>query len=167
MKTPRLVSILFLFLSLGMLGSISAETLARQILGVRLSMSEEEAHTRLREIGSMVREESLSQEVWKVRDPNYANILIGYAKDGKLRYVTAVARTDKEGERVAYSAIGDLKKAKQAGDSKIKVYNYQWHLPAEKAEPETMVFAIGRDPEHLDTYSLKRLGEGAKAEDND
>ncbi len=157
-----------LLLACAFAGSTAAGTKpARQILGLRLSMKTEEAHARLKAIGSFVRPVEGKQEVWKVRDPSYANILIGFNKDGELRYITAVARTDKETKPVPYASIGDLTKAKQAGDPKIKLYNYQWQLPVGKGQPKTLVLAIGRDPTHLSTYSLKRLGEGAAAEDGD
>jgi hypothetical protein len=145
----------------------AAEKPDRQILGLRLGMNREQAHTRLKEIGQFVRNESQKQEVWTVRDPNYSHLLIGLAKDDKLRYVTAVAREDKEAKPVPYQSIGDLKEARVAGDPKIQVYNYQWHLPAEKGEPETLIIAIGRDPDKLSTYSLKRLGAAAEAGEND
>lgn len=147
--------------------SVAAAKPARQILGLRLSMKTADAHARLKAIGTFVRSVEGAQEVWKVHDSSYANILVGFNKDGQLRYITAVARTDKDAKPVSYASIGDLAKAKQAGNPKIKLYNYQWHLPADKGQPETLVLAIGRDPTNLSTYSLKRLGEGAAAEDDD
>ncbi len=130
-------------------------------------MTEEQARGRLKEIGTFVRKEAGEQEVWKVSDPSFSHILIGFATDGKLRYVTAVARKDKDAKRIPYQSIGDLELAKQAGDPKMKVYNYQWNLPAEKDNPETLVIALGRDPENLSTLSLKRLGAGAEAKEKD
>jgi hypothetical protein len=139
----------------------------RQILGLRLNMNGEQAHARLKEIGSFVRAVEPRQEVWKVRDPSYANILLGFNKDGKLRYITAVARGDKEAQPVSYSSIGDLKKAKNAGNPKMKLYNYQWDLPAGPDEPHALVIAIGRDPSKLSTYSLKRFDNNIAAEKDD
>ncbi len=159
-----LVSLLFFS---GLAIAAAGEMPARQILGVRLGMNEDQAHDQLKKIGTFVRAESLKQEVWKVNDPSYSNILIGFAKDGKLRYVTGVAREDKESKPVPYASVGDLKKAESKGDAKVRVYNYQWKLEPEKGEPETLVLAIGREPEKLSTLSLKRLGEGARAEDDD
>ena len=166
MKTRSLLP-LFLLLAVTVFGQTAEEKPARQILGLRLSMNEEQAHARLKEIGSFVRKEEKEQEVWKIKDASFSHILIGFAADRKLRYVTAVARKDKEAKPVTYESIGDLTKAKQAGDPKIKVYNYQRNLPAVKDEPETLLIVMGRDPEHLSTWSLKRLGAGAKAEEND
>lgn len=167
MRLSKIATCWLLFFVLLGPGAMAAEKPSRNILGLRLGMSEKQAHERLKEIGTYVRKETQKQEVWSVKDPSYSNILIGLAPDGKLRYVTAVAREDKEAKRVPYSEIGDLGKARQAGDAKIKVYNYQWHLDAAEGQPETLVIAIGRDPEHLSTWSLKRLGEGARAEEED
>ncbi len=145
-------------------GALAGDKPTREILGLRLGMNEAEAHARLTEIGQFVRNEVQEQEVWTVRDPGFSHLLIGFAKDGKLRYVTAVARKDAEARRVPYGSIGDLVRARQAGDPKINLYNYEWSLPADKGEPETLVIALGRDAQYLDMYSLKRLGAGAAGE---
>ena len=139
---------------------------AREILGIRLSMNEEQVHARLKEIGTFVRAEPPRQEVWKVRDSSFSHVLIGFAKDTKLHYVTSVAREDREAKAVPYASIGDLKKADQKGDAKVSLYNYEWKLAAEKGEPETLVIALGRDGKHLSSLSLKRLGEGTSAKED-
>lgn len=136
----------------------------RQILGINLNMTENEAHARLKTIGTLERTEEKRQEVWKVRDPSFSHIIIGFGKDEKLRYVTAVAREDKKAKRVTYSAIGDLKEARQVGNPKVMMFDYRWALPAAKDEPEMLVIALGRDPKFLTTYSLKRLGPRSRRE---
>ena len=145
----------------------SAQELHRDILGIRLNMTEKEAHERLKAIGSFVRNEEKRQEVWQVRDESFSHLLIGFGKDEKVRYVTAVAREDKDARRVAYEEIGNLKKARQAGDPRINNFRYEWELPAEKDNPHTLVIALGRDPKFLTTYSLKRLSDNSAAEEND
>jgi hypothetical protein len=166
MRTTLYLGFLFLFSFASPTISLAGQP-SRQILGLRLNMTGKEAHARLKQIGSFVRPDALKQEVWKVHDPSYSNILLGFTKDDRLRYITAVARSDKEAKPVAYASIGNLKDAKNAGDSKMKLYNYQWHLSATKEEPETLVIAIGRDPARLSTYSLKRVSKDAGAEDNE
>lgn len=143
-----------------------ARELPRQILGVHLNMTKDEAHKRLKEIGTFERDERKQQEIWKVRDESFSHLIIGADKQGKLRFVTAVAREDKEAKRVAYGKIGDLKQARQAGDPKINNFNYQWDLPAKKDGPHTLVMARGRDPKFVTTLSLKSLDVAiAKQED--
>ncbi len=145
----------------------SAQELHRDILGIRLNMAEKEAHSRLKEIGTFLRNEEKRQEVWQVRDESFSHLLIGFGKDEKLRYVTAVAREDKDAKRVPYEQIGNLKKARQAGDPRINNFRYEWELPAEKDNQQTLVIALGRDPKFLTTYSLKRLKDNSAAEEND
>lgn len=128
----------------------------RAILGIHLDMARDAARKRLQEIGKFERDERKRQEIWKVDDKSFSHVIVGFDKNDTLRYVTAVAREDKEAQRVAYSEIGDLKQARQAGDPKIKNFNYEWDLPAEKRDPEGVVSARGRDEKFLTTYSLKR-----------
>jgi hypothetical protein len=153
------------FLAAWALPQAHAETheLPRQILGIQLNITKDEAHKRLEKVGSFVREEE-GQEVWQVRDESFSHLIVGFDKEEKVRYVTAVAREDKEAKRMEYTKIGDLKKARQAGDPKIKNFNYQWDVPAGKEHPHMLVLAIGRDPRFLTTFSLKNP-DAQKAED--
>ena len=159
MKKRVLISIL---LAVGLvIGSgVSAQELRREILGVRLAMTKEEAHKRLRVIGKFVRDERKQQEIWQVRHESFSHLIVGFDKKQKMRFVTAVAREDNETKRVAYDQVGILEKARQAGDPEIKVFAYEWELPAEKGEPVTLLIARGRDPKFLSTLSLKRMGDG-------
>lgn len=134
----------------------AAQELPRHILGIQLNITKDEARKRLEKIGSFVREEE-HQEVWQVRDESFSHLIVGFDKEEKVRYVTAVAREDKKAKRVEYEKIGELKKARQSGDPKIKNFNYQWDVPAGKERPHMLVLAIGRDPKFLTTFSLKNL----------
>src|ERR1039457_5109335 len=120
---------IWISLSLGLWAAIaieaSAQELRRDILGIRLKMTEEEAHERLKEIGTFVRNEGKRQEVWQVRDVSFSHLLIGFGKDEELRYVTAVAREDKDAKRVPYERMGNLKKARKAGDPGITNFRYE------------------------------------------
>jgi hypothetical protein len=147
-------------------GSLTQE-LPREILGVNLKMTKEDAQKRLREIGMFVRNEAGWQEVWKVRDGSFSHLIVGFGKDGKLNYVTAVAAENKEAKRVEYRKIGSLKTARQTGDVEIKNFNYQWDLPSGEDGPHTLVIAAGRDPKFLTTYSLKNLDNAPAKEEKD
>ena len=146
---------------------ISAQELPREILGINLKMTMEDAHKRLREIGMFVRDEAGWQEVWKIHDGSFSHLIIGSGKDGKPHYVTAIAREDNEAKRVAYDTIGNLKKARQAGDPAIKNFSYQWDLPAKEGYPHMLVIAAGRDPKFLTTYSLKNLDNASAKEEKE
>lgn len=129
-------------------------------------MPKAEVQKRLQEIGKLERTEEKGQEIWQVKDARFSHVAIGFDKKEMLRYVTAVARVDKEGKTVGYGEIGDPTSARQVGDPKINNFIYEWSLPAEKGDPEMLVIVRGRDPKFLSTYSLKRVG-GEMAEDED
>jgi hypothetical protein len=164
-------NIIRLSLSLAVCALVASRSLAqelpREILGLNLKMTKEDARKRLREIGMFVRNEAGWQEVWKVRDASFSHLIVGFGKDGKLNYVTAVAAENKEAKRVEYQKIGSLKTARQTGDVEIKNFNYQWHLPSGEDGPHTLVIAAGRDPKFLTTYSLKNLNNAPAKEDKD
>lgn len=137
----------------------------REILGLKLSMTKEAARERLGKIGSHLRDEAEWQEVWKIRDASYSHVIVGFGKDEKLNYITAVVREDKDAKPLSYAKIGDLQEAQQAGDVKIKNFKYQWERAAEGGKPRMRVTAAGRDPKNLTTASLQNLeNEPAKNE---
>lgn len=135
----------------------SAQEVQRQILGIHLNLAKDEVHTRLNEIGSFVRNERKSQEIWQVRDQSFSHLIVAFGKNGKLRFVTAVARGGEDAKRVPYGEIGNLEKARQAGDPSIKNFNYEWDLPSHSDGPRTLVSARGRDPAFLTTLTLKNV----------
>lgn len=158
MRKLAVVSICILTLSLAFrLATAGDAPLKRDIFGLHLQMSKGEVHKRLQELGRFVRDEPKQQEIWEVRDKSFSHLIVGFASNDTLRYVTAVAREDKEAKRVRYSGIGNLKAARQAGDPAINNFNYEWSLPTEKGDPEMLVIARGRDPDFLSTYSLRRV----------
>ena len=79
-----------------------------EILGVRLGMSREEAHARLRTVANLEREERRQQEVWRLTgDPSYTHLMVAYNKEyTSVRYVTAVA--NEQGRRVPYAEVMNL-----------------------------------------------------------
>ena len=122
-------------------------------------------HERLKKIGTLVRGET-GQEAWEVKDQTFLHVIVGFGKDDRLRYVTAVARTDKEAKPMAYGEIGDLKEAQQIGDPAIKNFQYVWKLQPEKGESSTVVLAMGRDPKILSTLTLKNPEVSRKDDDD-
>lgn len=137
--------------------SASAQEVQRQILGIHLKFSKDEVHKRLNEIGSFSRAERKTQEIWQVRDQSFSHLIVAFKENGKLRFVTAVAREDPEAKRVAYGEIGNLETARQAGDPGINNFNYEWDLPSHSDGPRTLVSARGRDPTFLTTWTLKNV----------
>jgi hypothetical protein len=157
MKKFILINLSLLFICEASAVDASAQRIQRQILGLHLNVTMEATHKRLQEIGTVVRHEENRQEVWQIRHESFSHLLIGFDKADRLRYVTAVAREDKGAKRVAYNDIGDVKKARQAGDPKINNFNYQWELPAADGNPHMLVIVAGRTPKLVTTYTLKSL----------
>ena len=147
------------------LGEAVAQELPRQIVGFNLQMSEQQVHARLKQIGTFVRAEK-GEEAWKVKDPSFSHVIVGFGKDDQLRYVTAVARTDKDSKPVAYSEVGRIEKAQQVGDPKIKNFQYQWQIPQEKDQPAALLIAMGRDPKTLSTLTLKNSAVPRTSDDD-
>jgi hypothetical protein len=164
MQPPRLkISLFLLAVSVSLAwasADASAKDAQRQILGINFKLAKDDVHKRLNEIGTFVRAERKSQEIWQVRDPSFSHLIVSFGKDGTLRFVTAVAREDAEAKRVPYAEMGNLDKARQAGDPSIKNFNYEWNLHSQNGSPRMLANARGRDPKFLTTYSLKKVDEG-------
>lgn len=86
----------FLILSLSTFAVGKQPAPAPQILGIRLGMSYNQAHTRLNEIGKFKSEDE-GQQVWTLaHDKHYQYLIIGFDRDRNVRYVTVLARPDGE-----------------------------------------------------------------------
>jgi hypothetical protein len=124
-------------------------------MGISLDMSRDAARARLQAIGNLEKEERKRQEVWAVKDGRISHLLVGYDADNRVRYVTALARTD--GPRIRYQEIADLKSAQQShvqGNHK-----FTWEVAARRGHVAYLLIARGHDPQYLDSYSVKKLGE--------
>lgn len=127
----------------------------RDILGIQIGMSFDDAHKRLEKIGRLDREERKRQEVWVLtNDRRFSHLIIGFDQNGGVRYVTVLAR---EGKQVRYSHVLDTKKAKVT--SGVKNYHYTWEVAARDKRPGYQVMAQGSDPDYLSSYSLKKLND--------
>lgn len=125
-----------------------------EILGVRLGMSREEAHARLRDIGQLEKEERRQQEVWRLKDdPAYSHLMVAYNKEyTSVRYVTAVA--SEQGRRLRYSDVVDVAHARK--ETTPASHAYTQELPARADEPGFIAKAIGSDPTYLKYYSVEK-----------
>ncbi len=129
----------------------------RDILGIRVGMSAEEARSQLQKIGRRLREERKRQEIWEVTDPYFAHLVIQLDKANLVHFVTAYAHDEKaKRERMRYGDVGELKKARQTGEIARKNYRYQWQLEAAGRNPKINIVAWGRDPQYLQYYSIER-----------
>src|SRR6185369_4253047 len=103
---------LSLLLLVGILVSAAPARPRPEIMGVSLEMTRDEARTRLQSIASLEREDRKRQEIWAVKDSRISHLLVGYDADNRVRYVTAIARTD--GPRIRYQEVADLKSAQRS-----------------------------------------------------
>ena len=126
-----------------------------QIMGVALGMTRDAARARLQSLGKLEREERKRQEVWALKDARISHLLVGYDNDYRVRYVTAVARAD--GPRIRYDEVADLKSAERANtQGNLK---FTWQIPARHGHFAYTIIARGRDPQYLESYSVKKLSE--------
>lgn len=155
MKKIATLCLLSLLFAAGV--SAAARSPRRDIMGIRINMSKKAAHNVLQKIGQLQREERKRQEIWEVRDDYFTHIIVGFDTEMRVRFVTAVAR--EEGQRMRYSDVADISKARQAGNVTVNNYHYVWELAAQGKNPKCTVAARGRDPQFLKTYSIKRADE--------
>ena len=146
----RLLS-LSLLLVIGVLVSAAPARPRPEILGISLDMKREQALVRLRSIGSLEREARKLQEVWAVKDPRISHLLVGYDADNRVRYVTAIARTD--GPRIRYHEVADLKSAQRSETPNN--HKFTWEIERPRGESFILI-ARGRDAQYLDSYSVKK-----------
>jgi len=127
-----------------------------EILGVSLMMSREVAQARLKTIGRLEKEERKRQEVWAVNDRRVSHILVGYDTDYRVRYITAIARAG--GPRIRYQEVVDVKHAQRVNYQG----NYKFTLEARRGQVAYVTIAHGRDPQYLDSYSVKKVDPNEK-----
>src|SRR5689334_7452809 len=146
---------LCLLLALAGLAGAAQAKMKPEIMGVALEMSREAEQARLKAIGQLEKEDRRRQEVWAIKDPRFSHLLVGYDADYRVRYVTAIARTD--GPRMRYQEVADLKSAQRLNNQGN--YRFTWEIPERRGQFAFVVIALGRDPNFLDSYSIKKVGE--------
>ena len=130
----------------------------RELFGIRPGTRRADAHTKLQAVGKFVRDEAKRQEVWTVEDPRWTGAIVGFDREERVRFITAVARPD--GERVRYSEVVDVATAKHRTTGSTHRY----------AAPRCRVVTaidIGSDPQDLTYYSLKRVRDEGEEEEED
>jgi len=123
-----------------------------EIMGISLDMKRDVALARLKSIGSLEKEARKRQEVWAVKDARISHLLVGYDADGRVRYVTAIARAD--GPRIRYQEVADLKSAQRSvtpGNHK-----FTWEIAEHGGKSAFIFIARGHDAQYLDSYSVKK-----------
>ena len=147
----RLLS-LSLLLVIGILASAAPARPRAEIMGITLDMKRDDVRARLQTIGSLEKEARKRQEVWAVKDSRISHLLVGYDPEYRVRYVTAIARTD--GPRIRYQEVADLKSAQRSvtpGNHK-----FTWDVEGRRGQSAFIIIARGHDSQFLDSYSVKK-----------
>ena len=146
-------------LSLSLLLAISAISVSAvsarprpEIMGISLDMKREDARARLQSLGKLEKEQRKRQEVWAVKDSRISHLLVGYDADYRVRYVTAIARTD--GPRIPYHELADVKSA-QRSDTPGN-HKFTWEVAGRRGQTAFTIIARGHDSQYLDSYSVKK-----------
>src|SRR5215211_4601428 len=149
----RFLSVCVLLLGVGVLVSAAPGKPRPEIMGIALGMSRDAAQARLKSPGSLEKEQRKRQEVWAIKDPRVSHLLVGYDAEYRVRYVTALARTD--GPRIRYDEVADIRTAQRANNQGN--YKFTWEVAARRRQFGYVMMARGHDPDYLDSYSVKKL----------
>jgi hypothetical protein len=146
---------LLVIMVLGASAIVNAATPRPEIMGISLGMNRTDARARLQSIGSLERETRKRQEVWTIKDNRISHLLVGYDPDFRVRYVTAIARTD--GPRIRYDDVADLQSAQR--EQNQDNYKLTWQIAARSGQSAYVLIAHGHDPQFLESYSVKRMDQ--------
>ena len=135
--------------------SAAPARLQPEIMGISLGMSRDHARARLQTLGTLEKEARKLQEVWALKDPRISHLLVGYDADFRVRYVTALARAG--GPRIRYDEIANLKTAQRTNTQGN--YKFTWEVAERRGRPAYLMIAHGRDPQYLESYSVKKLDQ--------
>ena len=150
----RLLTLLVL-LGVCVLASATPSKPRPEIMGIALGMSRDAARARLQSLGTLEKEARKRQEVWAIKNERVSHLLVGYDTDFHVRYVTALARTN--GPRIRYDEVADIKDAQRVSNQGN--YKFTWQVSARHGQSAYLVIAHGRDPQYLESYSVKRLDQ--------
>ena len=146
--------------------TVSVSDVSDNIFGVKPGMNREKAQNRLREIGEFKEAAEKRQEVWLPKnDPRFDSIAIGYGKDGRVSYITAFSEEGKVKERVRFTDIGDITKAKR--EVTEPHHRYTWEVPPTAENSAYIVTVYGTDKEYLKMYSLAAKPHPAEKDEDE
>ena len=143
-----------LFLALAALVVLASTANARppraELVGIRLGMSEEEAHAQLSKQGKRAEEkherEEGEQESWSMDRGPWGYVALG-VEDDRVRWVSAFARRD--GPRVRFRDLGSVEESRRSG-----TYFFTWKVPARAGAAPYTVIARGNDSLYVTSVSL-------------
>jgi hypothetical protein len=147
-------------LTMGMLAGIQGDRDATQLQGVRLEMTKDQVHKVLGQVADYKLQDE-NQEVWVFRsDPNIRSIIVGFAPDNRVRYITAIAKPD--GRPLSCRPLGNIKNAQVAGTAGNLVFTHSW-----KEHHEEFVATARGTTKRLASCSVKKAGAGIENEEEE
>lgn len=133
-------------------------SLPTDVLGVAVGMTKEEAEKQLKETATFDRAETRDQQIWLTKDnPYYSHLAIGYDREGKVRYATALAENKEGKKRLRFTEFGDITQAR--AESVPPHYRYIWELPATDQKSAMTLIIYGDNPDYLSFFSLSKKTE--------
>ena len=136
------------------------------LLGLLVNEPRPAAEQRLNEIGKLERTESGRQEIWMlIDDTRFSSVAVGFDKKGRVRYITAFVDKTKAKDRIAFSSVGDISKAKSV--VLPPHYRYIWEIKGPNDALSYLVNVYGDDPDYLTMYTLSRFGPSDNDGEND
>lgn len=147
-------------LAVGLVAGLHLGNDAPQLGGVRLEMAKARVHAVLKPVADYKSQDE-NQEVWILRnDPGAQLLIVGYAPDDHVRYVTELPRP--QGKPLACKALGDIKKAKVVGSAEDRLYTRSW-----KEDDDEFSASAREQAGRLTSCSIKKLGIGIENEEEE
>ena len=144
----------------------SASELPKDILGISIGMSKNDAQKRLEEIALFERDEEKKQQIWRLKnDPRFSELAVGYDKENNLRYITLFVDKATAKERIRFTDVGDLSKSRK--EIIEPHYRYIWEIAASEGKPAYYVNIYGDEPEFLTMFTLSEKVQPRKSEEED
>jgi len=140
-----------------------APDLPKDILGISIGMSKADTQQRLEEIATFESGGRKVGQLWKLKnDPHFNSVAVDYDKENQVRFVTAFVEKTTAKEKIKFTEVGDLTKAK--AQIVEPHYRYIWEVPAEGDKAAYVVNVYGDNPEFVQTYSLSKTNQSDKVE---
>lgn len=143
--------------------------LPKDLLGLYVGMKKEDAQKRLEQIAAFERDEEKNQQIWRLKnDSRFGELAIGYNKENQIQYITAFVDAATAKEKIRFSDVGDLSRAKK--EIVEPHHRYIWEVPAKDERAAYYVNVYGDSSETVTIYTLNRVlkpGEAAEEEEED
>ena len=147
-------------LAAGLMTGLNADKDAPRLMGVHLEMSKTGVHAALSRTATFKSEDE-NQEVWLLKsDTSVRSVIVGYAPDNHVRYITAFARAG--GKALACAPLGNIRNAKVAGAQGDYVYSRSW-----KEHGDEFLATARGSVGHLTMCSVKKVGVGIENEEEE